>query len=34
VATLWLNGNLPPQLGDDPEEITRVVAAHLRTSRA
>jgi AcrR family transcriptional regulator len=34
VATLWLNGNLPPQLGDDPEEITRLVAAHLRTSRA
>jgi AcrR family transcriptional regulator len=34
VATLWLNGNLPPQLGDDPEAIARVVAAHLRTSRA
>lgn len=34
VATLWLNGNLPPQLGDNPEEITRVVAAHLRTSRS
>jgi AcrR family transcriptional regulator len=33
VATLWLNDNLPPQLGDDPEEITRVVAAHLRTAR-
>jgi len=30
LATLWLNGNLPPQLGDDPEEITRVVAANLR----
>src|SRR5215470_10118580 len=30
LATLWLNGNLPTQLGDDPEEITRVVAAHLR----
>jgi AcrR family transcriptional regulator len=29
LATLWLNGNLPAQLGDDPEEITRVVAAHL-----
>ncbi len=27
IATLWLNGNLPAQLGDDPEEITRVVAA-------
>ncbi len=34
LATLWLNGNLPAQLGDDPEEITRIVAAHLRpTSR-
>jgi AcrR family transcriptional regulator len=33
LATLWLNGNLPPQLGDDPEEITRVVAAHLRPPR-
>lgn len=30
VATLWLDGNLPPQLGDDPEQITRAVAAHLR----
>jgi hypothetical protein len=30
IATLWLNGNLPPQLGDDPEQITRIVAAHLR----
>ena len=33
VATLWLNDNLPPQLGHDPEEITRMVAAHLRTGR-
>ena len=33
LATLWLNGNLPPQLGDDPAEITRVVASHLRTPR-
>jgi len=33
VATLWLNDNLPPQLGDDPEEITRVVASYLRTGR-
>src|SRR5215468_6558766 len=24
IATLWLNGSLPPQLGHDPEEITRV----------
>src|SRR5689334_227537 len=33
LATLWLNGNLPAQLGDDPEEITRVVAAHLEPPR-
>ena len=30
IATLWLNGNLPPQLGHDPEQITRIVASHLR----
>jgi len=29
IATLWLNGNLPGQLGDDPEEITRLVAPYL-----
>jgi hypothetical protein len=29
VATLWLNGNMPPALGDDPETIARLVAAHL-----
>jgi len=29
LATLWLNHNLPPQLGDDPEQITREVARHL-----
>jgi AcrR family transcriptional regulator len=29
LATLWLNHNLPPQLGDDPEQITRDVAHHL-----
>jgi AcrR family transcriptional regulator len=34
IATLWLNGNLPPRLGDDPEEITRVVASRLRVSAA
>jgi AcrR family transcriptional regulator len=33
IATLWLNGNLPPQLGDDPEQITRIVASHLRIHR-
>src|SRR6266700_141387 len=29
LATLWLNGNLPRQLGDDPEEITRLIAPYL-----
>jgi AcrR family transcriptional regulator len=29
LATLWLNHNLPSQLGDDPEQITRDVARHL-----
>jgi AcrR family transcriptional regulator len=29
LATLWLNGNLPPQLGDDPEQIAREVARYL-----
>jgi hypothetical protein len=29
LATLWLNGNLPRQLGDDPEEITRLIASYL-----
>ena len=29
LATLWLNQNLPPQLGDDPEQIVREVARHL-----
>jgi AcrR family transcriptional regulator len=33
VATLWLNGNLPPQLGHDPEQIARTVASHLRIRR-
>lgn len=33
LATLWLNGDLPSALGDDPEHITRVVAAHLGTLR-
>ncbi len=31
LATLWLNGNLPQQLGSDPEEITRLVARYLNT---
>jgi AcrR family transcriptional regulator len=29
LASLWLNHNLPPQLGDDPEQITREVAHYL-----
>ena len=29
LATLWLNGNLPEQLGDDPEKITRLIAPYL-----
>src|SRR5215471_14485542 len=33
LATLWLNGNLPEQLGHDPEEITRIVAPHLDIGR-
>jgi AcrR family transcriptional regulator len=33
IATLWLNGSLPGQLGHDPEEITRMVAPHLDVGR-
>ena len=29
LATLWLNGILPEQLGSDPEQITRLVAPYL-----
>ena len=29
LATLWLNQNLPPELGDDPEQIAREVAHYL-----
>ncbi len=29
LATLWLGQNLPPQLGDDPEQIAREVAHYL-----
>ena len=32
-ATLWANGALPRQLGDDPEAVARDVLAHLRTRR-
>jgi AcrR family transcriptional regulator len=30
IATLWLDGNLPTELGNDPEEITHRLASHLR----
>jgi AcrR family transcriptional regulator len=33
LATLWRNGNVPPALGDDPLEVTRLVARHLRVAR-
>ena len=29
-VTLWLGGNIPQQLGGDPEEIARLVLLHLR----
>ncbi len=29
LATLYLDGNLPPALGDDPEAIAREIAVHL-----
>jgi hypothetical protein len=29
LATLWLNGNLPVALGDDPLAVARAVLAHL-----
>jgi len=29
LVTLWLNRNLPPQLGDDPEQLVREVARYL-----
>jgi AcrR family transcriptional regulator len=30
LATLWLDDNLPAQLGDDPTTVTRLVASRLR----
>ncbi|HEX9341998.1 MAG TPA: TetR/AcrR family transcriptional regulator [Actinomycetota bacterium] len=33
LATLWLNRNLPPQLGDDPEQLAREVAGYLFRDR-
>jgi AcrR family transcriptional regulator len=34
IATLWLNGNLPRQLGRDPEKIARTVASRLKISHS
>jgi AcrR family transcriptional regulator len=34
VATLWLNGNFPEQLGSDPEEATRIIARYLSVPEA
>jgi AcrR family transcriptional regulator len=31
VATLWLDDNLPPELGNDPTTVTRLVASRLST---
>ena len=31
LATLWIDDNLPAQLGDDPAAITRTVASRLHT---
>jgi hypothetical protein len=33
LATLWLDRNLPPQLSDDPEQLTREVARYLFQAR-
>ena len=29
LATLYLGGNLPPHLGDDPDQIARAIASYL-----
>ena len=34
VATLWLNGNFPEQLGSEPEEATRIIARYLSIPEA
>jgi AcrR family transcriptional regulator len=34
IATLWLNGNLPRQLGQDPDRIVREVASRLQVKRS
>jgi AcrR family transcriptional regulator len=31
LATLWLDGNIPPRLGRDPAVVARLVAARLAT---
>jgi AcrR family transcriptional regulator len=33
MATLWLNGNLPIQLGDDAQDVTRLVATRVSIDR-
>ncbi len=32
IVALWVNGNLPPELGDDPEQIVRLAGRHLFSS--
>jgi hypothetical protein len=32
-ASLWLDGNIPAGLGNDPEDIARAVASQLRVRR-
>jgi AcrR family transcriptional regulator len=33
LATLWIAGNIPGELGDDPEAITRIVASRLQVGK-
>jgi AcrR family transcriptional regulator len=33
LASLWLNGVVPPELGDDPEQVARMVGRHLFAAR-
>jgi AcrR family transcriptional regulator len=32
IVALWINGNLPPELGDDPEQVVRLAGRHLFSS--
>ena len=32
IVALWVNGNLPAELGDDPEQIVRLAGRHLFSS--